>query len=187
MNYLSAKSLRSQGRWHTAVSILLALALGMLGSLLVGCAPPPGPSPTALPLSEVLYEQFHGQLQGPLHESPPAEDGQDCPCNLKELAARLEGLETRIDALETRAASITQTAPEVVVEFYTRSGCAPCEQWKAQEQPRFEAAGIRVKTIQATTGMTPRFRILAGKRELWHEGALRLELFQQLVSPKVTP
>lgn len=179
MNPLITRPNRSHSMLEIVLCIALALWLGCMASLLTGCAPPQVQSAESPPLSEVLYQQIQSE--------PRLTACPECPCDCKKLSERIDQLETRVGALESPQKPVAKAQSDAVVEFYTSSPCPPCNAWKAQQQPRFESAGITVKTIEATSGSTPRFRILVGNRAISHEGSLTFEIYQQLISRRVTP
>jgi hypothetical protein len=179
MNPLVTRPNRSHCMLEIVLCIALALWLGCMACLLTGCAPPQVHSAETPPLSEVLYQQ--------IQSAPRSAAGPECPCDCKKLTERIDQLETRVGALESPQKPVAKAESGNVVEFYTSSPCPPCDAWKSQQQPRFEGAGITVKTIEATSGTTPRFRILVGNRAISHEGSLTFELYQQLISRRVTP
>jgi hypothetical protein len=179
MNPFLTRPHRSHSVLEIVLCIAIALWLGCMACLLTGCAPASVQSADTLPLSEVLYQQIQNE--------PPSTACPDCPCDCEELTQRIEQLDSRVTALESPVKFATKAESGTIVEFYTRSPCPPCDAWKAQQQPRFESAGVTVKTIEASSGSTPRFRILVGNRSITHDGSLTFELYQQLVSRRATP
>jgi hypothetical protein len=179
MNPLITRPNRSHSMLEIVLCIAIALWLGCMACLLTGCAPPQVHSAETPPLSEVLYQQIQNE--------PPSSVCPDCPSDCEQLTERLDQLDARVKALESPTKITAKTESGTFVEFYTRSPCPPCDAWKAQQQPRFESAGITVKTIEASSGSTPRFRILVGNRFITHDGSLTFELYQQLVSRRATP
>ena len=179
MNPFITHPQRSHSVLEIVLCIALALWLGSMACLLTGCAPPQVQSAETPPLSEVLYQQ--------IQSAPRTTACPECPCDCKQLTERIDQLEGRVVALESPQKPVAKAQSGTVVEFYTSSPCPPCDAWKAQQLPRFESAGIMVKTIEAISGSTPRFRILVGNRAISHEGLLTFELYQQLVSRRVTP
>jgi hypothetical protein len=55
--------------------------------------------------------------------------------------------------------------PKPTVTMCTRPNCPPCEKWKAQEAPKWEAQGWTVQYEEVTEGTTPWFKVLTKEGE----------------------